>query len=68
MRQSEVDQRKQIWRTIQTEAPEIADFLNEVNVAFGKPDAVLVTIKDKPMLDKGVLLPAKPDKYFKGSR
>jgi hypothetical protein len=68
MRQSEEDQRKQIWRTIQTEAPEIADFLNEVKTAFGKPAAVLVTIRNKSMLDKGVLLPAKPDKYFKGNR
>jgi hypothetical protein len=68
MRQGEEDKRKQIWRTIQTEVPEIAEFLNEVKAAFGKPDAVLVTIKDKPMLDKGVLLPAKPDKYFKGNR
>jgi hypothetical protein len=66
MRQGEEDKRKQIWRTIQTEVPEIAEFLNEVKAAFGKPDAILVTIRNKSMLDKGVLLPVKHDKYMRG--
>lgn len=60
------DERQQIWRTIKTEAPEIAAFLSDVNAAFGKPEAVWVRIGERIIIEKGVLLPFKHDKYFKG--
>ena len=36
--------RQDKWKRIKTEAPEIADFLTEINAAFGKPARVRVEI------------------------
>lgn len=50
-------QRQETWRTIQTDAPDVAQFLTETTQAFGKPEAVRVVIQGEAVLDKGELLP-----------
>lgn len=43
-------ERQQIWSRIRTDAPEIADFLTEINQEFGKPKRVGVWIGDERVL------------------
>lgn len=43
-------ERRLIWERIQNEAPEIAEFLLEVNAEFGKPVRTAVWIGDERVL------------------
>lgn len=53
------EHRQAIWRRIQTEAPEVAELLTEINREFGKPSAVKVIINNETVLDKGEYLPRR---------
>lgn len=43
-------ERQRKWERIKTEAPEIAEFLTEVNQTFGKPAKVAVVIGTERVL------------------
>ena len=43
-------ERKAKWERIKTEAPEIAEFLTDINAAFGKPARVRVDINGERVL------------------
>ena len=42
--------KREIWEQIQNEAPEIAEFLSEINAVFGKPKRVGVWIGEERVL------------------
>lgn len=52
-------QRQATWSRIKADAPDVAQFLTEINQAFGKPEAVRVVIQGEVVLDKGDLLPPR---------
>lgn len=47
---SEKQKRQEIWSRIKSDAPEIADFLMEINQEFGKPKRVGVWIGKERVL------------------
>lgn len=65
MRQSQVNQRRDTWTQIQTQAPDVARFLTQISATFGKPAAVRVEIVGRVVLEQGVLIAPKHDKYRK---
>lgn len=48
--EAEKKARQEKWLRIQTEAPEIASFLTEINKTFGKPKSVMVQIGGERIL------------------
>lgn len=44
--QEEKMQKAMLWHRVKNEAPEIADFLTEINRVFGKPAKVDITFRD----------------------
>lgn len=47
---AEKQKRQEIWSRIKTDAPEIADFLTEINQEFGKPVRTAVWIAEERVL------------------
>lgn len=54
-----IEKRQETWNRIKADAPDVAQFLTEINQAFGKPEAVRVVIQGEAVLDKGDLLPPR---------
>lgn len=54
-----IEKRQETWNRIKADAPDVAQFLTEINQAFGKPEAVRVVIRGDVVLDKGDLLPPR---------
>ena len=63
-KQAAADQRKAAWSTIQTKAPELAQFMTDFNQAFGKPAAISVEIDGEVIISQGAQADAKP--YWDG--
>lgn len=45
------DDRKEVWKTIQEEAPDIADLMTSMAGTFGKLEGVQVSIQGKTIID-----------------
>lgn len=63
MRRKQSGNQRAAWDAIKSESPDVADFLTQVKAAFGKPAAVEVVIGGRVVVEKGVLLPAKPSRF-----
>lgn len=47
---SKADERARVWAEIQTEAPELASWMQAIHQTFGKPKSVSVTINGRRIL------------------
>jgi|688.fasta_scaffold41791_6 hypothetical protein len=63
-KQAAANQRKAAWSTIQTKAPELAQFMTDFNQAFGKPAAITIEIDKEVMVSQGAQADPKP--YWDG--
>ena len=64
MHRTQSGNQRAAWDAIKSETPDVAEFLTQVNkAAFGKPAAVEVVIGGRIVVEKGVLLPAKPSRF-----
>ena len=52
-RQAQREADAKAWKTIQTEAPDVAELLTEFSRVFGKPAALRVEIDGEEVLSKG---------------
>jgi hypothetical protein len=53
MKKEEEEEKRRQWEAIKLEAPELAGFLTEINLKFGKPAAVEIEINGKAIIKSG---------------
>lgn len=51
------EQRRQTWQAIKEQAPDMAAFMTAINVGFGKPPALQVSLDGVEVISNGALIP-----------